>query len=101
VSTLFFDLQGGVSPLVCGRLDDKVIQRLLSRVSGILGVHVHPHLLRNFLAVHLLWNNVDVRVIQEILGHARLDTTKVYLRLVPGDLNGIALSTHFFTIFRA
>ena len=72
--------------MVCDRLDDKVIQRLLSRVSGILGVHVHPHLLRNFLAVHLLWNNVDVRVIQEILGHARLDTTKVYLRLVPGDL---------------
>jgi site-specific recombinase XerD len=29
---------------------------------------------------------VDVRIIQELLGHAQLDTTKVYLRLVPGDL---------------
>lgn len=68
------------------RLDDKVIQRLLWRLSGILGAHVHPHLLRHSLAVHLLRGGVDVRVIQEILGHARLDTTKVYLRLVPGDL---------------
>jgi integrase/recombinase XerC len=68
------------------RLEQKVIGRVMARVSKILGIHVHPHLLRHSLAVHLLRNNVDVRIIQEILGHAQLDTTKVYLRLVPGDL---------------
>ena len=67
-------------------LNKKVIQKLLSRISMLLGVHMHPHLLRHSLAVHLLRNYVDVRIIQEILGHACLDTTKVYLRLVPGDL---------------
>jgi len=68
------------------RLEKKVIGRVLARLSKILGIHVHPHLLRHSLAVHLLRNNLDVRIIQEILGHAQLDTTKVYLRLVPGDL---------------
>ncbi|MBA3707851.1 MAG: tyrosine-type recombinase/integrase [Planctomycetes bacterium] len=68
------------------RLDYKVIQRLLARLGNFLGARVHPHLLRHSLAVHLLRNKVDVRVIQVILGHAQLDTTKVYLRLVPGHL---------------
>ncbi len=68
------------------RVHKKVIGRLLDRISKVLGVHVHPHLLRHSFAVHLLRNDVDVRIIQELLGHAKLDTTKIYLRLVPGDL---------------
>ncbi|MBA3708269.1 MAG: tyrosine-type recombinase/integrase [Planctomycetes bacterium] len=68
------------------RLHKKIIANLLGRISKLLGKRVHPHLLRHSLAVHLLRNNVDIRVIQEILGHANLDTTKTYLRLVPGHL---------------
>ena len=47
---------------------------------------MHPHLFRHSIAVHLLQNGADIRHIQEFLGHERLDTTKVYLRLVPGRL---------------
>jgi site-specific recombinase XerD len=47
---------------------------------------VHPHLLRHSIAVHLLRGGADVRHVQEFLGHASLDTTKIYLRLVPGRL---------------
>lgn len=68
------------------RLEQRIVGRVLARLGRRIGVHIHPHLLRHSLAVHLLRRGVDVRVIQEILGHADLDTTKVYLRLVPGHL---------------
>ena len=47
---------------------------------------IHPHLLRHSIAVHLLRAGADVRYIQEFLGHANLNTTKIYLRLVPERL---------------
>ena len=48
--------------------------------------HLHPHLLRHSLSVHLLQNGTDIRYIQQLLGHENLDTTKIYLRMVPGQL---------------
>jgi site-specific recombinase XerC len=68
------------------RLEQRVIGRVLARLGRRIGAHIHPHLLRHSLAVHLLRRGVDIRIIQEILGHSSLDTTKVYLRLVPGHL---------------
>jgi integrase/recombinase XerC len=47
---------------------------------------IHPHLFRHSIAVHLLRNGADIRYVQEFLGHANLDVTKTYLRLVPGRL---------------
>jgi integrase/recombinase XerD len=48
--------------------------------------HLSPHLFRHSVAVHLLRAGADVRYIQQFLGHGSLDTTKIYLRLVPGRL---------------
>ena len=47
---------------------------------------VHPHLLRHSIAVHLVRGGADIRHVQALLGHADLNTTKIYLRLVPGRL---------------
>ena len=48
--------------------------------------HLHPHLLRHSIAVHLVQGGTDVRYVQAFLGHADLNTTKIYLRMVPGRL---------------
>jgi len=58
----------------------------LNEARGAEARHLHPHLFRHSVAVHLLRAGADVRYIQQFLGHASLDTTKVYLRLVPGRL---------------
>ena len=58
----------------------------LNRRRGPNLPHVYPHLLRHSIAVHLLRGGADVRHIQAFLGHANLDITKIYLRMVPGRL---------------
>lgn len=58
---------------------------LLARSAGIER-RVTPHALRHSLATHLLRAGADVRHVQAILGHARVDTTEAYTHLVIGDL---------------
>jgi integrase/recombinase XerD len=60
--------------------------RALRIARGPDAPRLHPHLLRHSIAVHLLRRGADIRYIQQFLGHSCLDTTKIYLRLVPGHL---------------
>lgn len=52
------------------------------------------HLLRHTCATHMLENGADIRFIQQLLGHAHLQTTSIYTEVSIGKLQQVHASTH-------
>jgi len=75
-----------VEPLSARQLGRVV--RAAAQAAGITK-RVSPHTLRHSFATHLLEQGVDIRVIQTLLGHAKLDTTALYTRVANTTIRGI------------
>ena len=62
------------------RISTRAIQRITSNFGKKAGSlkKIHPHLIRHSFATHLVQNNVDLRIVQQLLGHTSANTTQIY-----------------------
>lgn len=79
-----------------GRPIERVrVWQLVKKYAAIAGLHdVHPHVLRHSFATHLLSGGADLRVVQELLGHADIATTQIYTHVDKDRLRSVHKKFH-------
>jgi len=76
-------------------LERVAVWQLVRKNAALAGLgRVHPHMLRHSFATHLLCGGADLRVVQELLGHADIATTQIYTHVDAGRLRDVQRKFH-------
>jgi integrase/recombinase XerD len=86
---VFLNVRGG---RISRQASWKIVRFAAERVG--LADRISPHVLRHSCATHMLEHGADIRVVQELLGHASVSTTQVYTRVSPERLRAVYDAAH-------
>lgn len=78
-----------------GRLSDQSVRHLVDKYANRAGVgHITPHMFRHSFATLLLEEDVDIRYIQNLLGHSSITTTQIYTHISAAKQRNILSTRH-------
>lgn len=80
-----------------GHITRQGVGQMLKKLAVNTGIEIErvsPHVLRHSFASHLLNNGIDLRVLQELLGHSDISTTQIYTHIADDRLKSMVARTH-------
>ncbi len=88
--TSFFTNQSGKS------LSDQAVRRMINKYTALASIdlHITPHMFRHTFATCLLDADVDIRIIQELLGHSSINITEIYTHVAVAKQRNILIAKH-------
>ena len=79
-----------------GKLSDQSVRRMIRKYTSLASINMHimPHMFRHTFATELHNEDIDIRYIQQFLGHSSITTTQIYTHISTGKAKAILKAKH-------